>query len=164
MSDFILSGKLPTRDVLLFLQSLGINYIDFLVVILVFVSCCQCQQYCLHFCCSDPKMFFLVWALWNSYERPLGDLAVRRLETRQRNRESGSIANVNTGNASNFGGMIWLCIIRSIITNIMEALFWKVVRVYGHYPNSFWPYTNKLKVIWIRQTPTSLCTTSNFLI
>ena len=164
MSDFILSGKQPTRDLLLFLQALGINYIDFLVVIIVFVSRCQCPQYCLPFCCSDPRMFLLVRALWNSYERPLGDLAVRRLETRQRNRESGSIANVNTGNASNFWGMIWLCIIRSIITKIMEALFWKVVRVYGHYPNSFLPYTNKLKVIWIRQTPTSLCTTSNFLI
>ena len=69
--DFILSGKQPTRDLLLFLQALGKNYIDFLAVILVFVSWCQCQQHCLPFCCSDPKMFLLVWAFWNSYERPL---------------------------------------------------------------------------------------------
>ena len=139
MGEFILSGKQPTRDLLLFLQAFGIDYIDFLVVIIVVVSRCQCPQYCLPFCCSDPRMFLLVRALWNSYERPLGGLAVRRLETRQRNRESRSIANVNTGKASNFGGMIWLCIIRSITTNIMGALVFKVVCVYGHYPNSFWP-------------------------
>ena len=80
-------------------------------------------------------MFLLVWAFWNSYERPLVWEALPLVAWKP-------------GRETESWGLHWKCIQfwrndLAVYNKInynqhYGSPFFKVVRIYGHYPNNFW--------------------------